>query len=110
MDVHVPAAVTNALHRRDVDALTAEADGARRFPDDALLDRATDLGRVLFTRDEDLLAETARRQRQGKPFAGVVYAHQLRVTIGQCVRDLELIAKVYEPEDMANRVEDLPLK
>ena len=32
------------------------------------------------------------------------------VTIGQCVSDLELMAKVYEPVDMANRVEHLPLK
>jgi hypothetical protein len=32
------------------------------------------------------------------------------VTIGQWVIDLELIAKVYEPEDMVNRVEYLPLK
>ena len=66
--------------------------------------------RVLFTRDEDLLAEASHRQRHGKPFLGVVYAHQLRVTIGQCVQDLELVAKVYEPADMANRVEYLPLK
>jgi hypothetical protein len=29
------------------------------------------------------------------------------VTIGQCVANLELIAKVYEPEDMANRVEPI---
>ena len=34
----------------------------------------------------------------------------MNVTIGQCVADLELIAKVYEPADMANRVEYLPLQ
>jgi hypothetical protein len=31
------------------------------------------------------------------------------VTIGQCIRDLEMIAKVGEPEDLAGRVEFLPL-
>ena len=33
----------------------------------------------------------------------------LRITIGRCVQDLELIAKAGEPEEMANRVEYLPL-
>jgi hypothetical protein len=73
------------------------------------LDRVMMLRRVIFTQDEDFLIEARRRQETGEPFAGVVYAHQLNVTIGQCVADLELIAKIYEPEDMANRVEYLPL-
>jgi len=55
------------------------------------------------------LAEATRRQRDGMRFAGVVYAHQLRVTIGVCVHDLELIAKTANPEELANRVEYLPL-
>jgi predicted nuclease of predicted toxin-antitoxin system len=77
--------------------------------DPELLDRVMMLRRVIFTQDEDFLIEARRRQETGEPFAGVVYAHQLNVTIGQCVADLELIAKIYEPEDMANRVEYLPL-
>jgi len=75
-----------------------------------LLDRARQLGRVLFTRDDDFLAEATSRQHAGIPFAGVIYAHQLRVTIGQCVQDLELIAKCCDPADLANRVEHLPLR
>ena len=63
-----------------------------------------------FTQDDDLLREAAERQRQGVAFAGVIYGHQLKVTIGQCIRDLELIAKVNEPEDCANQVEYLPLE
>jgi hypothetical protein len=65
---------------------------------------------VLFTQDEDLLREAAERQQRGEAFAGVVYAHQLKVTVGQCIRDLELLAKVNEPADCANRVEYLPLR
>jgi hypothetical protein len=34
----------------------------------------------------------------------------VHVTIGQCVRDLELIAKVGEPVDLVGRVEFLPLR
>jgi hypothetical protein len=59
MDVHVPAAITRALVLRNVDVLTAQLDGTTRLDDAALLDRATALGRVLFSQDDDLLAEAA---------------------------------------------------
>ena len=43
-------------------------------------------------------------------FSGVVYSHQLRITVGQAIRDLQLIAEVYEPGDIAERIEYLPLQ
>jgi hypothetical protein len=110
MDVHAPAPITRALLRRGVDVKTAQDDGTTRLPDNELLDRATALNRALFTRDEDLLAEANMRQKAGKFFAGVIYAHQLRVTIGRCISDLEIIAKAGEPADLHNRVEHLPLR
>ena len=110
MDVHAPFAITAALRRRGVDVLISQEDNSAEMEDADLLDRTTSAGRVLFTRDEDLLAEGVRRQRADIPFAGIIYAHQLRVTIGQCVRDLKLMARVFDPADMANRIEYLPLK
>ena len=71
MDVHVPSAITHRLFLRGVDVLTAQADGTTQLEDPDLLDRATELGRVLFTEDEDLLAEATRRQRRGELFAGL---------------------------------------
>jgi predicted nuclease of predicted toxin-antitoxin system len=109
MDQHVPRAVTNGLRMRNVEVLTAFEDGAGTLDDAALLDRASALGRVLSTQDDDLLAEAALRQTTGVPFAGVVYAHQLRVSIGACIRDLEIVATVGEPEDLQQRVLYLPL-
>ncbi|MEK6303239.1 MAG: DUF5615 family PIN-like protein [Acidobacteriota bacterium] len=109
MDVHVPFAITAGLRLRGIDVLTAQEDGAAELADSLLLDRATALGRVVFTRDRDFLLHARERQRSGVRFAGVVFAQQLKVSIGQCVADLELIARVYDPEDMVNRVEYLPL-
>ncbi len=90
MDHHVPSAVTAGLRHRGVDVLTAEEDGSGALDDDPLLDRAASLGRVLFSQDKDLLTIAHRRLQTGVAFAGVVYAHQLGVSIGQAVRDLEL--------------------
>jgi len=109
MDEHVPRAISAGLRFRSVDVLTTQDDGRRHAPDDVLLDRASELQRVLFSQDEDLLAEATRRQREGIPFAGVIYVHQLGITIGTCIRDLELIAKAASHEDFTNRVEYLPL-
>lgn len=110
MDVHVPYTITTGLRLRGVDVLTAQDDGTTELDDPELLDRATALGRALFTRDQDLLREANQRRQKVEAFVGVIYAHQLRVTIGQCIADLELIAQAYEPEDLVNRVEYLPLK
>ena len=109
MDHHVPRAITLGLRLRGVDVLTAYEDGASEQGDAALLDRASELGRVLFTRDDDLLAEAANRQGEGIPFQGVVYAHQIRVSIGKCVQDLEMTAKAGEPADLMNGIMFLPL-
>jgi Protein of unknown function DUF82. len=57
MDVHIRRALTDGLRLRGVDVLTAQQDLADELSDDALLDRTTDLGRVLFTQDDDLLLE-----------------------------------------------------
>jgi len=108
MDHHVPSAITAGLRQRGVDVVTAAEDGSARLEDGPLLDRATSLGRVLFSQDEDLLAIAQQQLQAGPDFGGVVYAHQLAISIGQAVRDLELIAKVLDPEDMRNRVEYLP--
>lgn len=109
MDEHVHRAITGGLRLRGVDVLTVQEDGRRRLPDPQVLDRATELGRTLFSQDDDLLVEAHHRQASGIPFSGLVYGHPMHVTIGDCIRDLELIAKVADPEDLLNWVEFLPL-
>lgn len=107
MDEHVPRAITNALRSRGCDVLTAQDDGAAGLDDAVLLDRATAAGRVVFTQDDDFLREANARQRSGVRFAGVIYVHQFKRTIGQRVSELVLIAQLGEPADFADRVEYL---
>jgi len=109
MDHQVPRAITNALRLCDVDVLTAYEDGANTLSDPALLDRAGELERVLFTQDDDFLVEATKRQREEISFQGIIYAHQLHISIGACINDLEIIAKLGESQDFINHVEYLPL-
>lgn len=110
MDVHVPAAVTKQLRNRDVDVLAAQDDETTTLPDDELLARSTELERVLVTRDIRFKALAENWQREGTHFAGLIFSHQLRATIGQLVEDLELIAKTTEASEWIGMVEELPLK
>ena len=109
MDVHVKRAVTDGLRLRGVDVITAQDDGTAELEDDLLLDRATELNRVLFSQDDDLLREANKKQQSGENFAGVIYAHQLNITVGRCIDDLELIAKGTDLEEWINAVVYLPL-
>jgi predicted nuclease of predicted toxin-antitoxin system len=109
MDHNVPRAISEGLRLRGIDVITAYEDSADDMNDPALLDRATELGRALFTQDDDLIAEATRRQKEGVIFGGVIYSHQLQISIGACINDLEIISKAGEPEDLINRVQFLPL-
>ena len=109
MDQHLPAATTEGLRQRGIDVLTARDDGASEADDERLLARAMELNRVLYAHDQDFLRIADRWQQVGRPFAGIVYAHPLSLTVGKAVTDLELVARAAEPDDMRNRVQFIPL-
>ena len=86
--------VTLSCHRAPSDGSDADHKSGRwgrGWSDERLLARATTLGRLLFSQDDDVLRVTAEWQRQGRASSGVIYAHQLSAGIGTLVRDLELV-------------------
>lgn len=102
MDEHVPRAVTEALRRRDVDALTAQDVRMIEADDQLHLERAGRDRRVVFTQDADFL----RLHAAGVQHAGIVYAPQ-QTTIRHMVQRLLLIVEVLTPEDLIGHVEFL---
>jgi hypothetical protein len=109
MDVHVPQSITDQLRRRGVDVLTAIEDNTATLTDEQLLEHCHLLKRVIFTQDIRFKALAQQWQLQQKEFSGLIFGHQLRGTIGQFVKDLELIAKISESSEWLNNVEHLPL-
>ena len=94
MDENVHGAITIGLRLRQIDVLTVQEDGYSGADDIIILDRATALKRLIFSQDKDFLIEANNRQVQGREFVGVIYGHQLIISIGDCIRDLELIVKL----------------
>ena len=109
MDENAKGQVVDGLRQRGIDVLTVVEDGREGIPDPAVLDRAGELSRLLFSQDDDLLKEAQKRQVIGETFVGIVFGHQVRVSIRQAIEDLELIAQALDLADFANKVEYLPL-
>jgi Domain of unknown function (DUF5615) len=109
-DVHIDKAIHDQLRLRGVDVLRAQDDDATELSDEDLLVRSTALGRLLFTHDTRFKALALVWRRQARPFSGLVFGNKLGVTIGEYVRDLELIAKASDPADWQNLVHHLPYR
>jgi len=109
LDHNVRGAVVKGLRRRGLDVLTAFEDGHAEFPDAVLLSRAAELGRIVFTQDEDFLIIADQWLRDERHFPGLIYAHQLHATVGQIVEDIQLIAEAATPAEMQDAILFLPL-
>lgn len=106
-DESVPVQVAAGLRRRNVEALSARDSRQLGFPDDAQLRYARGQRAVLFTHDNDFLRIAAEWSQTGESHAGIVYVHQDKLTIGDCIRKLKEIAEVFEIGDFQNHIEFL---
>lgn len=109
MDENVSRQITVGLRLRGIDVLTVQEDDRSGISDPQVLERAHGLRRVLFSRDDDLLVLAHECQQNGICFSGVIYSHPQGSSIGDCIRDLELIVTVCSLEDCVNQVQYLPL-
>ncbi len=108
MDVHIPAGITAGLRRRQIDVATSQEDGTQEHSDESLLRRASELGRVLFSQDQDFLTIARRWQTESRHFIGLIFSSQ-HVSIGRIVADLDLVAHCCAEVELANNVFYLPL-
>jgi predicted nuclease of predicted toxin-antitoxin system len=103
LDEHCPHAIATGLRRHGIDVTTATDAGLLHAHDDQHVAFALADGRMIFTEDDDYLALNGR----GIPHAGIAYCHQQTRTVGEIIDSLVLIWEIYEPEEVANRIEYL---
>ncbi len=109
MDEKFHGAIARELVRRGINCLTVQEDGREGLDDDSVMNRATLLDRVLVSCDRHMLTHAAIRLREGIDFSGLVYGHELRVSVGKAVLDLEFIAMACDFSELRNTVLRLPL-
>jgi Domain of unknown function (DUF5615) len=110
MDHHVHRSITEGLRRRGINVVTAFDDGRHEDEDEALLERAVELERIIVSQDDDLLKIATHWQRSSRGFPGVVYAIQQHIDIGGTIEYLELIAHLKTADEMRNSIEYVPTR
>ncbi len=103
VDEHIANTVAKGLRQRGVDVLTTGEAGMIGASDEQQLAFARSEGRVLFTNDDDFLKLYA----QGFEHAGIVYARQQHLSVGETIQGLMLIYEVLAGEEMKDHVEFL---
>lgn len=101
LDENVPVAVATQLQRRGFHTVTVRDLGLLGDSDFNHLVRAARLGYVFCTNDADFIALAT----SGLEHAGIVFGQQHKHGVGEWVHFLELLASIFEPEEMSNRVE-----
>jgi predicted nuclease of predicted toxin-antitoxin system len=103
LDENCSRSICEGLRRRGVDVATTPEAGLKGAGDEQQLAHCLANGRVLFTQDRDFL----RLDAQGLAHAGIVYCVKDTKSAGEIIQLLVLVWEVYEPEDLAGRVEYL---
>lgn len=100
--VHV--AIVIGLKQRGIDAWSARDAGNLGLSDERQLEYAHQEKAVIFTHDDDFLRLVHEWAQQNKEHWGVIYVHEQKLAIGECIRRLLDIALILKAEDLKNRL------
>jgi predicted nuclease of predicted toxin-antitoxin system len=106
-DESVDVSVAQGLQRRGVVAFSARDHDKLGFTDEEQLIFANQEKAAIFTHDTDFLRIAARWGDEGRNHYGVIYCHITTYGIGDCIRNLKILARVLTSEDMINHIEFL---
>ena len=100
LDENIPTEIARQLRRSGIDAVSALDEGQLGASDPSQLRRATAIGCVLCTHDQDFL----RLAAEGAEHAGIVFAQQATSSIGGWVRALRSLHTRMKADQARNRV------
>lgn len=106
-DESVDVAIAQGLKRRGVEAFSARDLDKLGLTDEEQLIFAKEHNTTILTHDTDFLRIAARWIDEGRKHYGVIYCHQTAYGIGDCIRNLKILATVLNQEDMINHIEFL---
>ena len=106
-DESVDVAIAQGLQRRGVEAFSARDRDKLGLTDEEQLIFASEEKCTIFTHDTDFLRIAAQWIDERRTHFGVIYCHQITYGIGDCIRNLKILATVLRSEDMINHIEFL---
>jgi len=106
-DENIEAAIVAGLRRREIEVISARDAGDLGKSDEYHLKSASELEAVILTHDVDFLKIAHQWHQEGKEHNGILYAHPLDLSPGECIRIVELVTQVLTEEEMKNHIEFL---
>ena len=103
-DENIERSIIEGLQRRNIEVVSAGELGYIGKPDEFHIKKASEIKAVILTHDIDFLRIACR---PGVHHDGIIFSHPKNVSIGQCIRGVELIAKILTNKDMENHIEFL---
>jgi len=95
----VNIAIVEGLKRRGVDILSAGELGKLGLTDDQQISVAKTNRAILFTHDADFLRIACHKRQPG-----IIYVHQQKFSVGECIKRIKAITETKEPAEMRNRI------
>ena len=103
-DENIERSIIEGLRRRKIEVVSAREFGYLGKPDEFHIKKASEIKAVTLTHDIDFLRMASRPEVN---HYGIIFSHPNSVSIGQCIRGVELIANILTDEDMTNHIEFL---
>ncbi|MEO8214690.1 MAG: DUF5615 family PIN-like protein [Myxococcales bacterium] len=105
-DECIDGRITAGLRRRGVDVVTAADEQLLGASDDQQMERATALGRVILTADEDFFVIVRDRLARNVAFPGLMFV-KAHTDVGRAIRAIVHTAAAIDP-DAQNWIKWLP--
>ncbi len=106
-DENIELAVVEGLRRRGIEVISVRDRKDSGRSDEYHLKHASEIGAVILTHDTDLLKIAHRWSQEGRIHKGILYVRPLDLSIGECIRMVELAAQVLTEKEMENHIEFL---
>jgi predicted nuclease of predicted toxin-antitoxin system len=98
-DESVNIAIVEGLKRRGVNAFSARDLGKLGQTDEEQLKTANQNQAVIFTHDVDFIKIAINKNH-----SGIIYVHQQKLTIGECIKRLKTVTETKTPQELQNQI------
>lgn len=106
-DENIEEAIIQGLRRREIKVISSREEGFIGKDDEFHLQRAKQIGAVVLTHDTDFLLIAHRWRSVKREHHGILYAHPQRLSVGDCIRKIELVVQILTDEELKNHIEFL---
>lgn len=103
-DKNIERPIIDGLRRRKIEVISAKELEHSGKPDEFHIKKASEIKAVILTHDIDFLRMASSPEINNN---GIIFSHSKDISIGQCIRGVELIVNVLSDADMENHIEFL---